>query len=131
MPIAIKRGIVEDYEITSDIFNDEDNINDKTKLHVQDELGNDYIIPVYSVFVFKKEIPVILFYLKDGFYPAMDFLGVAGAIDLVSEVPKKPDPENIYFNVSKAKASEMTKAKIVKSKCFIKVNRELFNKYTY
>lgn len=131
MPIAIKRGIVEDKEITSDIFDDDDNINDNTKLHVQDELGNDYIIPVYSVFVFKKEIPVILFYLKDGFYSAMDFLGVAGAIDLVSEVPKKPDPENIYFNVAKAKASEMTKAKILKSNCFIKVNRELFNKYTY
>lgn len=118
MPIAVKRRIVDSEAINNDedIFSDEE-MRNGDNVEVEDIKGNVYSLPYYNIYVFKKEIPVILFYLKNGFADAMDFLGVSGAINLVSKVPNHPDSSNIYFQVS--------------NKCYIEVNKKLFNKYIY
>lgn len=113
MPIAINRNVVKSNAIYNNIT-DEELINDVT--NVSDINGNEYSLPVYTITVFRKEIPIILFYLKDGFDSAIDFLGVSDSIWLVSKIDES-DTFNLYFQVS--------------SKCFIKVNKNLFNKYAY
>lgn len=114
MPIAVKRGIIDDVSI--DEFDDDDSINNST-VDSSDIRGIHYQLPVYNIYVFKKEIPVILFYLKNGFDDAMDFLGLNGVIKLLDKMPAHPDRRNIYFQIS--------------NKCFISVNRTLFNKYPF
>ena len=115
MPIAVKRGIVEDTAITNNNFTDEE-MNDSSEEFI-DVNGLHYTLPFYNVFVFKKEIPVILFYLKDGFVSAMDFLGVSGAINLVEKIPHD-EKDNIYFEISR-------------NRCYLEVNKTLFHKHTY
>lgn len=112
MPIAIKRGIIESNAV--DNFTDESLMTGN--INTTDDNGNMYSLPVYNVFVFKKEIPVILFYLKDGFDNAMDFLGVSGAIRLVPKIPNH-DENMIYFQIS--------------TKCYLEVDKKLMNKYPY
>ena len=116
MPIAVKRGIVDKEIINSNGFTDEE-ISDGEAVEATDISGNLYSLPYYNISVFKKGIPVILFYLKDGFDDAMDFLGVSGSIHLVEKVSSIPKDDDIYFQVS--------------NKCYLKVNRKLFKKYTY
>ena len=115
MPVAVKRGVVEDRALVSNNFTDEE-ITDDIVEYV-DVRGLHYTLPYYSVYVFKKEIPVILFYLKDGFVSAMDFLGVSGAINLVEKVPDDSE-KNLYFEITK-------------NRCYIEVNRMLFHKHPY
>lgn len=115
MPIAVKRGIVEERAITNNNFTDEE-VN-TTSGEFVDVNGLHYTLPFYNVFVFKKEIPIILFYLKDGFVSAMDFLGVSGAINLVEKIPND-EKDNIYFEISR-------------NRCYLEVNRTLFNKHAY
>jgi hypothetical protein len=114
MPIAVKRGIID--HVSIDNFDEDDAINDST-VDMNDIRGIHYQLPYYNVYVFKKEIPVILFYLKDGFDSAMDFLGVNGAIRLLEKLPNNPSFSNIYFQIS--------------NRCFLEVNRFLFNKYPF
>ena len=107
------------YPIKKDMLvplQDDDSINSDSTEAVDVE-GIHYQLPYYNVYVFKKEIPVILFYLKDGFDSAMDFLGVNGAIRLLEKLPNHPSSDNIYFQIS--------------NRCFVEVNRFLFNKYPF
>ena len=85
MPVAVKRGILESTGINE--IEVKDNTDDtpltdekmeSDNVSIEDCYGKQYTLPYYNVFVFKKEVPVILFYLKDGFNSAMDFLGVSG-----------------------------------------------------
>ena len=115
MPIAVKRGIVEERAVTNNNFTDEE--VDTSTGEFTDVNGLHYTLPFYNVFVFKKEIPIILFYLKDGFTNAMDFLGVSGAINLVEKIPRD-EKDNIYFEISR-------------NRCYLEVNRTLFNKHAY
>ena len=115
MPVAVKRGIVEDTAITNNNFTDEEIDNSVTDC--VDVNGLHYTLPFYNVYVFKKEIPVILFYLKDGFISAMDFLGVSGAINLVEKIPDD-EKDNLYFEISR-------------NRCYLEVNRTLFHKHVY
>ena len=95
MPIAIKRQTV----TISDI----------------DE--NDYTLPYYNVFVFRKEIPVLLFYLSKGVNYALTYLNVNDVMSFIEKMPKERDKDMLYFPLS--------------SKCILVVNKELFNKYPY
>lgn len=95
MPICIKRHVVD----------------------VEDTDGHVYQVPSYYVFVFKKEINVLLFYLAKGLYEALDMLEVIGVVDFLEEMPAKPKPDKIYFSLS--------------SKCFIEVDRKMFKEYSY
>ena len=115
MPVAVKRGIVEETAIMNNNITDEEMSNSSEEC--VDVNGLHYTLPFYNVYVFKKEIPVILFYLKDGFISAMDFLGVSGAINLVEKIPHDKN-DNIYFEISR-------------NRCYLEVNKTLFHKHVY
>ena len=95
MPIAIKRHTIE----------------------VESMDNKLYTVPYYTVFVFRKEITVLLFYLSNGFDFTMDYLNVSDVIEFIEEMPKEQDPDYIYFGLS--------------SKCFMKVDRNLFFEHQY
>ena len=95
MPVAVKRHVIE----------------------IEDMDGHLYNVPYYTVFVFRKEITILLFYLSNGFDFTMDYLNVAEAIKFIDVMPKEKDPDYIYFGLS--------------SKCFMKVDRKLFNEHQY
>ena len=95
MPIAVKRNIK----------------------NVTDIDGVEYNLPSYYVFVFKKEIPIILFYLAHGIDFTLDYMHVRDIISFTDKIPDIKDPEKLYFQLS--------------SRCFLEVNKELFKKYPY
>lgn len=95
MPITIKRNIEE----------------------VDDIHGNRYHLPCYFVFVFKKEIPIILFYLSKGILSALDYLHVANVINFIDTLPETLDDTKLYFSLS--------------SKCYLVVDKYSFEKYVY
>lgn len=116
MPIAVKRNIIEESEsLTNNIT------NEKLKsqgIDVVDVVGKSYSLPYYNVYVFRKEIPILLFYLAHGIDWALDFLEVRNVISFIDKLPEThDDKEYIYFQIS--------------SKCYLQANRYLFNKYTY
>lgn len=77
-----------------------------------------YSLPTYYVRVFKKDIPVILFYLSRGIDYCLSFLGVSNVIHFADHVDEdEVNEENIYFQIS--------------NKCFMIINRELFEKYPF
>lgn len=98
MPIAIKRNVIE----------------------VEDMHNKHYSLPYYNVYVFRKEIPVILFYLAHGLDYTMGFLDLTHVMSFVEKLPPEAfDAENefLYFPLS--------------TKCYIKVYKSLFEKYPY
>jgi hypothetical protein len=115
MPIAVKRGIIEETAIVNNNITDEEIANDAQDC--VDVNGLHYSLPYYNIYVFRNPVPVILFYLKDGFTAAMDFLGVSGAINLVEKVPTEQN-NNLYFEISR-------------NRCYIEVNKTLFHKHAY
>lgn len=105
MPIAVKRNSIKTENFT------------KTVINKTDDNGTEYLLPVYNVFVFKKEIPIILFFVANGLDWALSFLGVDTVIKFIEDTDNIDEEKNIYFQVS--------------SKLFIEVNKELFLKYPY
>lgn len=97
MPIAVKRNPSVSYDI-----------NEK-----------EYVLPCYYVYVLKKEVPVILFYLSRGYKYALDYLNVSQIISFLDTIPSnaQTDEDNLYFPLS--------------SKCVLKVDKNMFDKYTY
>ena len=97
MPIAVKRNTIE----------------------AEDIHGCTYNLPCYYVFVFKKEIPIILFYLSKGIKYTLDFLNVSNIISFVEKLPtdEKLLNDNLFFQLS--------------NKCFLSVDKVMFNKYPY
>ena len=112
MPIAVKRNVVKASSVGD--ISDSDELR-KGTVTAQDEDGKLYSLPSYSVFVFRKEIPIILFYMSKGLTFTLNYLNVNNAIDVVPTPDKNPD--YIYFKIS--------------NECYIKVIRELFDKYPY
>lgn len=94
MPIAVKRNVITAEDI--------------------DEV--QYNLPVYYVFVFRKEIPIILFYLSKGIRYALDYLHVSKVLGFVDKVGER-DPKKLYFGLS--------------NKCWLWVDKEFFDKYQY
>lgn len=95
MPVAVKRITIEKEDTTE-------------KKHV---------LPIFNIFVFKKEIPNILFYASDGMSHALMYLGVDDIISFVDNVTDVDNEKFICFAIS--------------SKCYIKVRRSMFDKYQY
>ena len=79
--------------------------------------GHLHNLPYYTVCVFKKEILVLLFYLANGLNFTIDYLNISDVIEFIEVMPKDQDPNYIYFGLS--------------SKCFMKVDRKLFNEHQY
>ena len=83
-----------------------------------DTEGNEYTIPYYTIELYKKDVEVMLIYATMGLNAAIQF--ALEAPYLVMKFVEEVDPEdltNIYFQIS--------------SRLFLKVNRELFNQFTY
>ena len=130
MPIALSRvGFeTEGYDIsletvTSDLPIEEAMVNDdgafakKIDIIKEDVECVQYTLPVYNIFMFKKEMPVILFYLANGLEWALDFLGISRILSFESNMDDKKDNE-IWFPIS--------------AKCYLRVkDRDIFLKYTY
>lgn len=95
MPIALKRNVIE----------------------CEDVNGVQYQLPCYYVFVFRKEIPVILFYMANGCAYTLDFLGVSNVISFIQKLPSELDDDCLYFQLS--------------SKCYLRVLKEPFIKYPF
>lgn len=105
MPIAVKRNAIKTSEF-----------NRSTEKAI-DTNHVEYNLPIYNVFVFRKEIPIILFYAANGMDWALSYLGVENILGFKETMEHANYRENIYFQIS--------------SKCFIEVNREMFLKYPY
>ena len=114
MPIACKRNIEE-----AKAMIEEAGIgHGKNNIEVQDLYGNTYNLPSYYVFVFRKEIPIILFYLSKGIDYTLHYLNVDNVVRFIDKLPQEVDYVNrLYFQLS--------------SKCILEVDKELFEKYPY
>ena len=95
MPVSVKRNII----------------------NMEDTEGNFYTLPTYSVFVFRKEIPVILFYLAHGIEFTLSYLNLIDVVDFVPDLNGADYTNYVYFMIS--------------SKCFIKVDRVYFEDNQY
>lgn len=115
MPIAVKRNVINSSEISQNNLTNEK--MKKSGITTYDMEGKEYTLPVYYVFVFKKEIPIILFYLSRGIKYTLDFLEVSNIISFLPNMPVEMNPDMIYFQLS--------------SKCYMEINRDMFNKYPY
>jgi hypothetical protein len=90
----------------------------KRHVYVAEDMdGIAHNLPVYHVFVFKKEIPIILFYLSKGIHFTMDYLNVSDIIKFIDTMPIIREDDKIYFGMS--------------SKCYMEVDKYLFNKYPF
>ena len=94
MPIAVKRIVV-----------DAEDMNDVK-----------YNLPMYNVFVFRKEIPILLFYLSKGIKYTLDYLNVSKVLGFIDKL-KEQETDKLYFQLS--------------NKCYLWVDKEMFHKYPY
>lgn len=96
MPIAVKRNTVDTEDVT----------------------GKSYTLPYFNVFVFKKEIPILLFYMSKGIDYTLDYLNISDVVSFIDKLPNNIlNDDYYYFQLS--------------SKCFIQVDKEMFDKYPY
>lgn len=123
MPIAIRRNSydVEGMDVRTEtvinMLNNDEGFAKKTDIVKEDVESVQYTLPVYSIFMFRKEMPVILFYLANGVEWALDYLGVSRIISFESNMDDRRDGE-VWFSIS--------------AKSFLRVkDRELFLKYPY
>ena len=123
MPITLKRDSVIDKglsvhtEATLDaITSSEGEAMKRTPITVEATDATMYTLPVYTIFMFKKEIPAVLFYMANGIDWTLSFLGVSEIISFESEL--RPNTGEVWFEMSNF--------------CYIRVkDKELFEKYTY
>ena len=121
MPVALSRKAaeIEAYLVQWKSVNgmeDDEEITSEEKVMVQDVNEMVYKIPVYKIFVFKTEVPVLIFYFANGFDHALSYLGVSNVISIES-TPDYTDEKYLYFPASK--------------KCIIKVDKDMFIRYPY
>ena len=97
MPVAVKRNVIECEDIN----------------------GRQYSLPCYYIFVFRKEIPVLLFYLAHGLDNTMCYLDIIHVVKFVENIPTDPKilSENLVFSLS--------------SKCYMVVDKAAFEKYPF
>lgn len=89
----------------------------KTEHEIGDVLGRQYHVPVYYIFVFRKEIPVILFYMSKGVDVALNELQVANVIRPMESLPESLRDDCLYFKIS--------------GRCYLEVVTWAFEKYPY
>ena len=84
--------------------------------------GNEYKLPMYNIFVFRKEINVLLFYATEGLDAAFQFLDVYNIIEFVNSEQidmeaVESDTKHLYFRIS--------------GSVLLKVNKEMFDSHNY
>lgn len=88
-------------------------------INVEDTKGTKYVLPYYTIELFRKDVEVMLLYATSG---GLDY-AIQFALEypyIVMELMEEEDPDDlthIYFQIS--------------SKLFLKVNWELFDQFTY
>jgi len=81
-----------------------------------DTEGNSYTAPAYVIYVFRKEVDILLFYFaKIGVKKTLDYFSVSQIIKFREDIVDKEN--NIYFSIN--------------SKMVLEVNRYFFLKYQY
>ena len=123
MPITLKRDSVIDKGLSvhteaslDAITSSEGEAMKRTPITVEATDATMYTLPVYTIFMFKKEIPAVLFYMANGIDWTLSFLGVSEIISFESEL--RPNTGEVWFEMSNF--------------CYIRVkDKELFEKYTY
>lgn len=96
MPVAVKRNTIEVYDIN----------------------GTSYNLPYYSVYVFRKAIPVLLFYMSKGLDYTLNYLNIDDVVRFIDVLPPEDERNGyLYFQLS--------------SKCYLEVNKKSFDKYPY
>ena len=116
MPVKLKRGTIDKDEVMTNEMHDA-LLASVDSVKTYDVIGKTYTLPMYFIYVLKKEIPFMLFYLSKGAKFALDFLGVSNVISFIDKLPKKHEEDMIYFQLS--------------SRCYIRVVKSLFLKYQY
>ena len=123
MPITLKRDSVIDKGLSvhteaslDAITSSEGEAMKRTPITVEATDATMYTLPVYTIFMFKKEIPAVLFYMANGIDWTLSFLGVSEIMSFESELT--PKEGEVWFEMSNF--------------CYIRVkDKELFEKYTY
>lgn len=115
MPVAVKRGIISAKSLNITNITDEAVSTDEIDVISMD--GKEFNIPFYNIFVFKKEIPLILFYLTLGIEPCLSFLNVENVIEIIPSLPPELENGYLYFQMS--------------TKCYIRVIEKIFLKYSF
>lgn len=88
----------------------------RTSTVKEDVDGKSYTLPVYNTYVFRREHPIMLFIAANGLEYGLGLLHVQNVISFVPSLRNRND-ECLYFPVS--------------AKCFIEVNKEIFEKRSY
>ena len=121
MPVALSRNATEleayqmQWREVNNLDEDQD-IAKKDSMQIQDVNETSFIVPVYNIYVFRTEVPVLIFYFANGFDHALSYLGVTNVISLQDEADYT-DEDSLYFPAS--------------NKCVIKVDKDMFIKYPY
>ena len=110
MPVAIKRSSM---KYSSTVMKE----TNKESVEAEDVNGTEFLLPIYNVFVFRKEIPIVLFYFAHGMTWALNYLGVSDVLRFVENLDNANYEDNLYFQVS--------------TKCYVEVNKAIFLKYQY
>lgn len=79
--------------------------------------GETRILPLFYVRLFRKEVPIMLLYAAMGLRVSLNDLFVADIIKFTSSIDDVDTERFLCFQISK--------------RCFIKVERDLFEKYQY
>lgn len=79
--------------------------------------GNPYVLPLFYVRLFRKEVPIMLLYAAMGLRYSLNDLYVADILKFVPDIDDVDLQRFLCFPISQ--------------KCFIKVERDLFDKYQY
>ena len=88
-------------------------------IKIEDMKENEYILPVYTIDLFHKDIPVMLIYASRGLNFALQYALEAYpyvAVDFVTKWNEE-DKKHLYFQIS--------------TKLFLKVNKKLFDEFPY
>lgn len=88
-------------------------------IKTEDMKENEYILPVYTIDLFKKDIPVMLIYASRGLNFALQYALDSYPYVAINFVTKwnEEDKKHLYFQIS--------------TKLFLKVNKRLFDEFAY
>ncbi|HAU84680.1 MAG TPA: hypothetical protein DCW90_03985 [Lachnospiraceae bacterium] len=89
----------------------------RTMIVSEDTQGIIHKLPVFNVKLFMKCVPIMLLYAAIGLRSSLEELYVGDIIRFLPSLDDIDDEKNIYFQIS--------------SKCYIEIDRALFDKYQY
>ena len=89
----------------------------RTAIEKMDSQGIRYSLPVFNIYLFRREVPIMLLYAAMGLESSLEDLYVSEILCFLPTVEGIDLDRYICFPIS--------------NKCYIRVERDLFNKYQY